>query len=109
MKRTLLPPLIEDIVNFFKNTQFHSLNCLSEPEWVEYHQKRRSRELAMAQTFLPPAEARRSRSRQAWLSQNWELDQPWELDQVPELQIGPRGGNFYLRTRADGTTYRQYT
>ena len=32
MKRTLLPPLIEDIVNFFKNTQFHSLNCLSEPD-----------------------------------------------------------------------------
>ena len=53
----------------------------------------------------------------------WLLDQPRNLD-MPDgwirpgdvynnpanrLYVGERGGRYYKRTRADGTTYRDYT
>lgn len=50
-----------------------------------------------------------------WRSSGWELDKKWELDggSPPQDQnkifIGERGGRYYKRRRADGTTYREYT
>ena len=30
-------------------------------------------------------------------------------ERTPKLYVGERGGRYYKRTRADGTTYRDYT
>ena len=52
----------------------------------------------------------------SWSSSSWDLDKSsrWLLDggSLPADQIlylGERGGRYYKRTRADGTTYRDYT
>ena len=51
-----------------------------------------------------------------WISSGWELDKKktWLLDggKLPSsqtLHYGERGGRYYIRSRADGTTYRDYT